>query len=186
MRKLIFSLFIISGLFAQMTVQAGLNMGDMRWGEDATEPDGKGMRLGGALAVHYPLGPVVANAGFTQRGMTASDGDITWAFDYLTFGFSFPYSISEGVLVSAGLGVNYLLSANAKFSGDFDGMEDEDLSETSASLDYGLELGLGYYFTENMGLGLEYYYGLADINEDTTEGYEAMNTGIQLSFLYGL
>ena len=87
--------------------------------------------------------------------------------------------------MSAGLGVNYLLGANAKFSGDFDGMEEEDLSDTSASLDYGVELGFGYYFTENMGLGLEYYYGLADINEETTEGYEAMNTGIQLSLLYG-
>ena len=72
----------------------------MRYGADAEAPDGNGMRMGAALAVHYPLGPVVANAGYTQRGITATDGDVTWALDYLTFGFSYPYSVNDQILVS--------------------------------------------------------------------------------------
>ena len=188
MRKLILSALLISGLFARdkyIGIEAGLNMSDMRYGADAEAPDGSGMRMGAALAVHYPLGPVVANAGYTQRGITASDGDLTWALDYLTFGFSYPYSINDQILVSGGLSLNYALSAKAKFSGDMDGMDDQDL-ENVASLDYGLEFGLAYMFAEKMGLGFEYYLGLADIAEETTEGYESYNTGIQVSFLYGL
>ena len=186
MRKLILSALLISGLFAQMTIQAGLNMGDLRFGADAEAPDGSGMRMGAALAVHYPLGPVVANAGYTQRGITASDGDLTRALDYLTFGFSSSiYNINEQIFVFGGLSLNYLLSAKAKFSGDMDGMDDQDL-ENVASLDYGLEFGLDYFFEEKMGLRFGYYLGLADINEETTEGYESYNTGIQVSFLYGL
>lgn len=182
MRKLLIPALLISGLFAQMTIQAGLNMGNMRWGADVTEPDGNGMRMGAALAVHYPLGPVAANAGYTQRGMTASDGDITWALDYLTFGFSLPYSVNDQILLSAGPSLNYLLSANAKI----EGFDDQDLSETMASLDYGLEFGLAYKFTEQIWLGLEYYFGLADIAEESTKGLESWNTGIGVSLLYGL
>ena len=185
MRKLILSALLISGLFARLGIEAGLNMSDMRYGADAEAPDGNGMRMGAALAVHYPLGPVVANAGYTQRGITATDGDLTWALDYLTFGFSYPYSINDQILVSGGLSLNYALSAKAKFSGDLDGMDDQDL-ENVASLDYGLEFGLAYMFAEKMGLGFEYYLGLADVAEETTEGYESYNTGIQVSFLYGL
>ena len=191
MRKLLISALLITGLFAQITVVAGLNLGNVSYGADLkTAMDDfkvtNSFKPGLAIGVDYAVGPVVANAGLTQRGTTMSydgvDDKVNSTTNYITFGASYPYAINDQMSVSAGLGLGMLMSASTKV-GDADAV---DSKEGMASMDYGLNLGFDYGINDNMGVRLSYYLGLADTNEETTEGYEVKNTGIGVSFLYGL
>ena len=190
MRKILIPACLITGLFAQITVVAGLNLGNMSYGADLkTAMDAadqkSGFQPGLAIGVDYAVGPVVANAGFTQRGtkLTMGSDDYTTSLSYITFGASYPYAINDQMSVSAGLGVGMFMSGKTK-AGDADPVDVD--KDSMNGTDYGLNLGFDYGINDNMGVRLSYYLGLADISKETTAGMERKNTGIGVSFLYGL
>lgn len=68
-------------------------------------------------------------------------------------------------------------------SGSEDGM---DVKDSYKSIDFGLNLGLGYNFTENIFVGTRYNLGLSNIMDlgDDEGDYKVKNSVIQVSVGY--
>lgn len=85
------------------------------------------------------------------------DEDFGANFGYLEIPLDFVYNTGS-IGIHAGPYIGMLMSAK---SGD------EDIKETVESLDYGLNLGLTYNVNEQIGVGLNYGLGLANLAKDS-------------------
>lgn len=74
--------------------------------------------------------------------------------NYLNIPVLAKYYITDAFSVEAGPQIGFLLSAKSR---------GEDIKDLFKSTDYGLNLGIGYDFTENFALGVRYTIGLSDI-----------------------
>ena len=70
------------------------------------------------------------------------------------------------------------MSAKAKADG-----ESVDIKDEFNSTDFGLNVGFGYDFTENIGVGLRYTAGLSNIAKDSGD-FKVNNTNIALTVGY--
>jgi len=110
--------------------------------------------------------------------------------------------------IEAGPQVGFLVSAKEKAEGSatyttFDGEgnpitvtesfeTDEDVKDFYKSIDFGINVGVGYEFTENLGANVRYNLGLSDISETPDEFddfgfgdlFKTRNQVIQLSLAY--
>ncbi|UTN04438.1 outer membrane beta-barrel protein [Flavobacterium bizetiae] len=97
---------------------------------------------------------------FSTQGTTIEgyDGDSNTnvKLNYLNIPVLAKYYITDAFFVEAGPQIGFLLSA--KNSG-------VDIGDLYKSTDYGLNLGLGYNFTENISGNVRYTIGLTDIND---------------------
>lgn len=136
---------------------------------------------------------------FSSQG--AKDGDASLVFNYLNVPIMGKYYVTNELSLEAGPQIGYLLSANLKFeTADFgdplpnttsqrnaaQATETEDVKNDVKSLDFGLNIGLGYKMDNGLNFGARYNLGLADANniEDSTGSF--MNGVFQISVGYFL
>lgn len=100
----------------------------------------------------------------TQGTKFDGDGDGKYNFSYLNVPVMAKFYVADKFSLEAGPQIGFLLSAKAK-AGD----EDEDVKDSFKSIDFGVNFGAGYDFTENLSAGIRYNLGLANIL-DTEEG----------------
>src|SRR5690606_5276050 len=104
----------------------------------------------------------------TIMGFTAN-GESTYKLGYLNIPLMFKYYATEALYIEAGPQVGFLMSAKEEWSyssnvpGDENGSGEEDIKEGMKSIDFGLNIGAGYYVTDNLSLGLRYNFGLSNI-----------------------
>lgn len=100
--------------------------------------------------------------------------------------------VAEGFSLEAGPQIGFLMSAKDKAEYKVSGMgqtieesEEIDIKSNSNSVDFGLNFGLGYKFTENLSAGARYNLGLNDINKKEEGVSESVkNSVIQVSIGY--
>ncbi len=100
--------------------------------------------------------------------------------------------VAEGFSLEAGPQIGFLTSAKNKYEGTatFGGMtqsesEEVDIKDTMKSVDFGLNFGLGYKFTEKLSASARYNLGLSDVNEEVDGlSYSVKNSVIQISLGY--
>jgi opacity protein-like surface antigen len=123
----------------------------------------------------------------TIMGFTAN-GESTYKLGYLNIPLMFKYYATEALYIEAGPQVGFLMSAKEEWSyssnvpGDENGSGEEDIKEGMKSIDFGLNIGAGYYVTDNLSLGLRYNFGLSNISD--SDNFEMKNGVFQFSVGY--
>jgi opacity protein-like surface antigen len=107
---------------------------------------------------------------------------------YLNIPVMAKFYATEKFSLEAGPQVGFLLSAKSKYEATFDGETesgDEDVKDTLESIDFGVNFGAGYDFTENLSAGLRYNLGLSNIakTEDDNDA-KVKNSVFSLSLAY--
>lgn len=183
--------FVVFGFAnAQSTrfgVKGGLNISNFTgYQEDVKSL--VGFHIGGfaeiKLAKKFAIQPefLFSTQGTTMEGYNG-DSNTNVKVNYLNIPILAKYYITDAFSVEAGPQIGFLLSAKSR---------GEDINDLFKSTDYGLNLGIGYDFTENFALGLRYTIGLSDIadvpddSQDYPFAYNAnfKNSNFALSLAY--
>lgn len=88
--------------------------------------------------------------------------------NYLNLPIMAKYYATEKITVEAGPQIGFLMSA--KFG-------DEDWKDYTNSIDFGLNFGAGYEFTDNFSAGLRYNLGLSNV-DDLPESSDTVHNGV--------
>ncbi len=192
MKKLLLTLLISFGLFyvsnAQFGVRAGLNFASF-----STESGGVSLNSDPKIGFHFGLTndfKLTDNLTFRPGLLYSAKGgklsldflgqteEIEASYNYLDIPLSFIYNFTKedsGFFAEAGPYVGFLLSAKS---------EDEDIKDEFNSLDFGLNIGLGYDLG-NIVVGANYGFGLANIAK-TEDGDDATakNKNISIYAMY--
>ena len=111
---------------------------------------------------------------------------------YITIPVMAKLYVAEGFSLEAGPQIGFLMSAKNKVEGSttsggivISESEEVDIKDQANTVDFGLNFGLGYKFTENLSAGARYNLGLSDINKEV-DGYAGSikNSVIQVSIGY--
>lgn len=107
---------------------------------------------------------------------------------YLNIPVMAKFYVAEKFSLEAGPQIGFLLSAKAKGEGTENGITisaEQDVKDSFESIDFGLNFGAGYDFTENLSAGVRYNLGLSNIAK-TEEGDDSkiQNSVFSLSIGY--
>lgn len=112
-------------------------------------------------------------------------------FGYLNLPLMAKYFATEKLFIEAGPQIGFLMSAKNefKFSETFMGYTesasgDDDVKDDLKSIDFGLNFGFGYEFTENVFASARYNVGLSDINDVQGSDIKIQNGVLQFSVGY--
>lgn len=168
-------------------VKGGLNISNFTgYQEDVKSL--AGFHIGGfaeiKVAKKFAIQPefLFSTQGTTIEGYNG-DSNTNVKVNYLNIPILAKYYITDAFSIEAGPQIGFLLSAKSR---------GEDINDLFKSTDYGLNLGIGYDFTENFALGLRYTIGLSDIadipddSQDYPFAYNAnfKNSNFALSLAY--
>ena len=183
MKKLLLTaaaVFAFASANAQETkfgVKAGVNLADWS-GDDAEGVDSKvGFHVGGfaeiKLTDKFALQPELLYSAQGGKGDAAKVN-----VDYINIPVMAKFYATEQFSIEAGPQVGFLLSAKVKpDSGDT-----QDVKDQLKSTDFGMNVGLGYNFTENLSAGLRYNLGLSDVVD--VDSADVKNSVFSLSLGY--
>lgn len=114
-----------------------------------------------------------------------------WKLGYLNLPLMAKYFATEKLFIEAGPQIGFLMSAKNDYKetetimGDTDTFSgDVDIKDTVKSIDFGLNFGLGYEFTDNVFASARYNVGLSNINDINGDDSKINNGVIQFSFGY--
>jgi opacity protein-like surface antigen len=107
---------------------------------------------------------------------------------YLNIPVMAKFYVAEGFSLEAGPQIGFLLSAKSKWEETFEGETvsgDTDVKDAYKSIDFGVNFGAGYNFTENLSAGVRYNLGLSNIaeNEDGDD-FKLTNNVFSISIGY--
>jgi long-subunit fatty acid transport protein len=109
-------------------------------------------------------------------GMDITSIDVTTKLAYINVPVMAKYYVAEKFSLEAGPQIGFLVSAKEKYSAGGDSAE-EDVKDAYKSIDFGVNFGAGYDFTENLSVGVRYNLGLSNIAKNE----EGDNTKIKSS-----
>lgn len=81
--------------------------------------------------------------------------------DYLNLPLMAKFYVAEGFSLEAGPQVGFLLSAKDVYDD-----EEDDWSDITKGIDFGLNFGVGYKLESGLNFGARYNLGLSDMNDD--------------------
>ncbi len=93
------------------------------------------------------------------------------------------FYVADKFSLEAGPQIGFLTSAKYKLEAEGEEGE-EDAKEDYESIDFGVNFGAGYNFTENLSAGLRYNLGLSNIAKDAGDDYKEKNGVFSLSLGY--
>ncbi|WP_264534891.1 porin family protein [Flavobacterium sp. N1736] len=109
---------------------------------------------------------------YSTQGATADDfadfetgitGDVAFKLNYINIPVMFKYYVAEKFNIEAGPQIGFLTSAKTTTTlNGYSGEHDMDVKDSFESVDFGLNLGAAYDFTEHFSAGLRYNLGLAN------------------------
>ncbi len=109
-----------------------------------------------------------------------SDGfDGRFKFNYLNVPVMAKLYVSDGVFVEAGPQVGFLLSAKDEYDSPTSG--EDDIKDEVKSTDFGANVGLGYQFDSGLNINARYNFGLSNINDFESPGFDFKNQNNVLS-----
>ncbi|MCV9934171.1 PorT family protein [Flavobacterium sp. LS1R47] len=179
-------------------VKAGMNLST--WTGDTEGVDLKskvGFNGGGFVAIQFSekltLQPEVL---FSTQGVKVDNvegdvnganymGNVRFNLSYINVPVMVKYYVVKDFNIEVGPQIGFLTSAETvtKING-FNGKHKENVKEIFESVDFGLNFGAGYDFTENISAGVRYNLGLSNIAK-TEEGDNTKLKNSVFSLLVG-
>ncbi|HWS61070.1 MAG TPA: porin family protein [Flavobacterium sp.] len=118
---------------------------------------------------------------YNEEGFNA---DTTIKLGYINIPIMAKYYVAKSFSLEAGPQIGFLISAKGELEAGGESVE-VDIKDDVESVDFGLNLGAGYDFTEKFSAGLRYNFGLSDISKDIDgESYDVKNGVFSLSVGY--
>ena len=97
----------------------------------------------------------------------------TLNLSYLNIPIMVKYYLADKLSLEAGPQIGFLLSAKNKYTITDTGVTESGTDDAKAdfkSIDFGLNFGAGYDFTDNVSAGIRYNIGLSNINKESILG----------------
>ena len=117
------------------------------------------------------------------------NGDAEYKLSYLNIPVMAKYYATPKFSFEFGPQIGFLLSAKNDWSASatgggvsFSESGSEDIKDSTSSIDFGLNLGAGYDFTEHFGAGVRYNFGLTTVDDEGD--YEIKNGVLSISLGY--
>ncbi|WP_296149379.1 porin family protein [uncultured Flavobacterium sp.] len=127
---------------------------------------------------------------FDSDDVTFQSEEDNYKLDYLNLPIMAKYYVAPGFSIEAGPQIGFLLSAKNKydytssfFGEDLSDSGEEDVKDSFKSIDFGVNFGAGYEFTQNIFVQARYNLGLSNI-ADFDNDFEIKNSVVQVSFGY--
>jgi len=204
MKKLLLSIISVTLMFQsyaqkgeiQLGAKAGLNFATLTGDLD----DAKGrtsFHLGGIAEIpmtdKLSIQPELL---FSSQGATFDSDALS--LNYINVPILAKYYVTEELSLEVGPYVGYLLSANIKYETEGDDLnpntsgersstkasEKEDVKDDIKSLDFGLNVGLGYKMPSGLNFAARYVLGLANASDFENSSQEFKNGVFQISIGY--
>lgn len=178
--------------FAQtFGVKGGANFSSVNGGGTFNDSKGKvgfyaGAFVNAPIAEKISIQPEVVYNNLGAR--IANNSDYKLNMDYISIPVMFQYNATPELYLEAGPQFSFLV--NSKFSGPnttFTNLVNQfNKKENYNSFDFGLGLGAGYYFTQNIGITARYVAGFTDISKNNAFGSDAKakNNNFQVGLAY--
>lgn len=165
--------------------KGGLNIANQKFEAQGSSITGNsivGIQVGGFAEVKldekFAIQPEVLFS--TEGSKFKSEGqDFTFSLSYINIPVMAKFYPAEKFNIQAGPQLGLLVSAKGKL----DGGSKEDIKEGYKSINFGLNFGAGYEFTENCLVDFRYNLGLSDVAKDNEEGLKM--TGSVFSIAVG-
>jgi opacity protein-like surface antigen len=105
--------------------------------------------------------------------------DVEFNLSYINIPVMFKYYVAEKFNIEAGPQIGFLTSAKTKTSVvGFNGSNEQDVKDIFESIDFGLNLGAGYDFTEHFSAGVRYNLGLSNIAKTEDGDDSKLHNGV--------
>lgn len=160
---------------AKFGVKGGLNLANFEGDTDGLDMKSKaGFHVGGFVAIKlsdkFTLQPEVlystqgAKADNIQQDIngTIYTADVDFNLDYVNVPLMVKYYAAEKFNIEFGPQVGFLTAAKVKATINGNSAE-QDVKDQFESVDFGVNVGAGYDFTEKLSAGLRYNLGLSNI-----------------------
>ncbi|HPK09754.1 MAG TPA: porin family protein, partial [Saprospiraceae bacterium] len=180
MKKLLFSIVFLSFFNfysnAQIGIRAGVNLSNITY-----DLDGGSLSFDNRVGFHFGLNKsfVLSNNFDFRPGIQysikgAKSDDTNISLGYIEVPLDFIYRTgTDGIFINLGPYLGFSMSAKA---------DDVDVKENIESLDFGINVGAGYKFT-NFSLGVQYGLGLSNIDKTIGDSGSAKNKCIGIYFV---
>lgn len=192
MKKIILSamaVFTFGFTNAQETkfgLKGGLNIANQKFeaqGNSMTANSIVGFQVGGfaeiKVAEKFAIQPEVL---FSTEGskLKAEGLELTFDLSYINIPVMAKFYPADKFSIQAGPQLGLLVSAKGKLNDGSKG----DIKDGYKSINFGLNLGAGYEFTDNFLVDLRYNFGLSDIAENNEEGGKITGSVFSIAFGY--
>lgn len=158
-------------------VKGGLNLSNFTGDTDGLDLKSKaGFNVGGFVEIKlsdkFAIQPEIL---YSTQGTKAEveefelegnfyDAQVCFNLSYINVPVMFKYYAAEKFSIEAGPQIGFLTSAKTKTEVDgFNGSNELDVKDMFESIDFGLNFGAGYNFTDHLSAGLRYNLGLSNI-----------------------
>lgn len=185
----------------QFGAKAGMNVSSMSKDEGLSDQGSKigfhaGVFMNAPLAANFSIQPELI---FTQYGekydytvpATPISNETRFSgathLNYVAVPVMFQYNATPSFYLEAGPEFGLLVNAKDKYKNETTGetiSETGDFKDDLNGFNFGLGLGAGYYFTENIGVTARYVAGFTDIAKDRQAGDAVKNNAFQVGLAY--
>lgn len=178
-----------SGSAVRFGIKAGMNVSSLS--NDGTLED-QGSKIGfnaGAFA-NIPVGSMFSvqpEVLYSQYGdkydQVIAGNRYSYAnhLDYITVPVMLQYNLIPNLYVEAGPEFGFMVSARNKAKNETNNdviSESGNYKDRFNTFNFGLGLGAGYYFTDNIGITARYVAGLTDIAKNRPNGSDAVRNNV--------
>ena len=172
-------------------VKGGINLSSLTGDIDASSK--VGFQVGAfaefKISDKFAIQPEVLYSaqGAKEKGEFEFNGDfyeaeMNYKLAYINVPILAKYYVAEKFNLEAGPQIGFLVSAKGEATVLGNSAED-DIKDGFESIDFGVNFGAGYDFTENLSAGIRYNLGLSNIAKDSDD-YKIKNSVFSLSVGY--
>lgn len=208
MKKLILGIAVMSSAvaFAQTTPtttsNSSMGMSDVRFGikagmnvssitDDAGLED-QGSRIGFNAGVFATI-PVAESFSIQPEVLYSQYGDkyddvilgtrysYQRKLDYIAVPVMFQYNFVPNFYLEAGPEFGFLVSAKNKLKNETNNntiTESDNYKDSLNTFNFGIGIGAGYYFTDNIGITARYVAGVSDLAKDRPDNQDAIRNNV--------
>ncbi|WPR70047.1 porin family protein [Flavobacterium sp. NG2] len=171
-------------------VKAGLNIANQKFEADgfSVSPNSIiGVQVGGFAEINvagkFAIQPEVLFS--TEGSKLKFDGDeIQFNLSYINIPVMAKFYAAEKFSIHAGPQLGFLVSAKGKYKEAGMGEVKEDIKDAYKSVNFGLNFGAGYEFTDNLLVDIRYNVGLSDVAETNDEGVKTTGSVFSIALGY--
>lgn len=186
MKKLLFTMTLLAltinaNAQTKFGAKAGLNVSNLSG--DSQNTDAKiGFHVGGyaniKFAEKFAFQPelLYSTQGAKESGeiyvneqIGTVNADVKYKLDYINVPLMFKFYPTQGFNIEAGPQVGFLVSSKLNVETTALGQkidQDVDMKDYLKSIDFGLNIGVGYEFSNGLNAGARYNFGLSNISDE--------------------